>query len=385
MIKWKKKKKELRKKMKVLVLSCGTGGGHNAAALAINEELNKRNIESNFKEYLDIINPKIRKCVNTLYIKSTRGKGAIFKNVYRLGEAYSKTKWKSPVYTLNSFNKLKLLRYIQENQYDYIVTTHLFAAEVLSTIKKEYPIHFIAVATDYVCIPFWEETNPDYFIIPSKELEYNFIEKGIKKEKLIPLGIPVSTRYLEAYDREQLLNALKLDNHKKYILILTGSMGFGNVNKIVEELLNKIEPEYTVIVGCGNNQKLKETIDAKFQNSQQVIALPFTKEIDKYMKIAEMILTKPGGLTTTEIATIRKPLIHTMPIPGCENYNAEYFSKRGMSLKSNDMQEVIENVCRLLKEEELQKKMIKHQQEYIQKESCSKICEFIIEQIKGKE
>lgn len=374
--------------MKVLVLSCGTGGGHNSAALAINEELNKRNIHSDFREYLDIINPKIRKCVNTLYIRSTGGKGKIFKQVYRLGELYRKTKIKSPVYQLNSLNKKRLYNYIIENEYDYIVTTHLFAAEVLTKIKRENPLHFIAIATDYICIPFWEETNPDFFIIPSKELEEDFIQKGIPKEKLVPIGIPVSNRFIEIYNVETLLEELQLDVHKKYILILTGSMGFGNVSKMIEGILQKLPESYSIIVGCGNNTKMKETLEEQFQNREKVIALPFTKQIDKYMKIADIILTKPGGLTTTEVAILRKPFIHTAPIPGCENYNADYFETRGMSLKSKNEEAVIENVYKILENKELQKCMIHNQEHYIDKETCNKICDFIIQQIqeiKGKE
>ena len=167
---------------KVLILSCGTGGGHNTAAKAIQEELLARGIQADFKEYLEIINSRIKDGVNNLYIKSTNKNGRVFKKVYHLGKIYEKTKLKSPVYFFNSLNKKKLYTYIKENKYTYIITTHLFAAQALTAIKKEHHIHFLQVATDYVSIPFWEETNPDYFIIPSKELETEFLEKGIKKQ-----------------------------------------------------------------------------------------------------------------------------------------------------------------------------------------------------------
>lgn len=131
------------KNYKVLILSCGTRGRHNSAALAVQENLIEKGICADFVEYLDIINPKLKNRVNRLYIK----------------------------------------------------TTHLFAAQALTSIKKEYPIHFIAISTDYVCIPFCEETNPDYFIIPHKDLEIDFFKKGINKEKLLPFGISVSESF----------------------------------------------------------------------------------------------------------------------------------------------------------------------------------------------
>ncbi len=368
--------------MKVLILSCGTGGGHNSAALAIKEELDRRNIENEFKEYLEIINNKVKDHVNKLYIKTTWKSGKAFKTVYKLGELYRKTKIKSPVYALNSFSKKKLYEYIKENRYDYIVTTHLFAAQALTTIKKQHDIHFVAVATDYVCIPFWEETNPDYFLIPSKELKKSFTDKGIKEEKLVAFGIPVSNYFSISYDKDKQLKELKLDSSKKYILILTGSMGFGDTAKILKGLLEKAENNLRFIVSCGNNKKLLKTLNEAHQNDNRVIVLPFTKEIYKYMAISEIILTKPGGLTTTEIATLNKPFIHTMPIPGCENYNANFFYEKKMSLKSDTIEETIHNTYRLLNNKTLQKEIISNQSKYIDKEACKKICDFIEEQYK---
>lgn len=366
--------------MKVLILSCGTGGGHNSAALAIKEELDRRDIENEFKEYLEIINTKVKDHINKLYIRTTGKNGKAFKTVYKLGELYRKTKIKSPVYALNSFSKKKLYEYIKENEYDYIVTTHLFAAQALTTIKKQHDIHFVAVATDYVCIPFWEETNPDYFLIPSKELKKSFTDKGIKEEKLVAFGIPVSNYFSISYDKYKQLKELKLDSSKKYILILTGSMGFGDTAKLLKGLLEKSENNLRFIVSCGNNKKLLKTLNEAHQNDNRVIVLPFTKEIYKYMAISEIILTKPGGLTTTEIATLNKPFIHTMPIPGCENYNANFFYEKKMSLKSNTIEETIYNTYKLLNDKTLQKEIISNQSKYIDKEACKKICDFIEEQ-----
>lgn len=158
---------------KVLILSCGTGGGHNSAARAVREYLLEKNVEADFVEYLE---------------------------------------------------------------YDYVVETHLFPAQALTAIKKEHEIHFMAVATDYVSIPFWEETDPDYFIIPNKDLIKDFEEKGIAKEKLLPLGIPVGKAFGTKYNKDDAKIELKLNLNKKYILLLTGSMGFGNVTKMLDFL-----------------------------------------------------------------------------------------------------------------------------------------------------
>ena len=277
---------------KVLILSCGTGGGHNTAAKAIQEELLARGVQTDFKEYLEIIDSKLKDGVNNLYIKSTNKNGKAFKRVYHLGRIYEKTKLKSPVYFANSLNKKKLYDYIKENQYGYIVTTHLFAAQALTAIKKEHHIHFIQVATDYVSIPFWEETNPDFFVIPSKELKEDFLEKGIKKHKLLPIGIPVRKQFREDYNKEELLKKLNLDKNKKYILILNGSMGFGSVKEITKALNENIK-DYSFIIACGNNNELYDYLNKEYKNNDRVIPLSFTNDIGKYMSVCEIILSKP--------------------------------------------------------------------------------------------
>jgi len=370
------------KKEKILVLSCGTGGGHNSAGKAIAEAFQKQGIHCDFKEYLEIINPRVKNCVNRLYIRSTVGKGKIFKVTYHLGELYQKTKMKSPVYGLNSLSRRKLQQYIIENHYQYIITTHLFAAQALTTIKKREQIHFLAVATDYVSIPFWEETNPDYFVIPSEELKESFMQRGIPEEKLLPFGIPVSLQVRERIDEKKQKEALGLAPEKRYILVTTGSMGFGKNEKMVQGLLEHKKKEDMLIVACGNNEKMRQELKEKFEDCQDLLLLPYTNQLISYMQIADVILTKPGGLTTTEVAAMRKPLIHTMPIPGCENFNAEYFAQKGMSLKCDNAEEVWKNTIRLLEDKELQKQMIECQKKTIHPQASDKIVDFVQRQIK---
>lgn len=366
---------------KVLILSCGTGGGHNSAARAIQESLIDRGIQADFVEYLDIINPKIKDSVNHLYLKSTNRNGKVFKVAYRLGELYEKTKRKSPVYRLNTLSKKKLYQYIKDNEYQYIVTTHLFAAQALTAIKKNQTIRFMQVATDYVSIPFWEETNPDYFVIPSEELKKEFQSKKICTEQIVPIGIPVAKTYSQEYSIEACKKELQLEINQKYALVLAGSMGFGNVIQMVDELEKSVK-DVIFIVSCGNNIKLFENLKKKYgENHSSVIPLPYQNNLSQYMKSSEIILSKPGGLTTTEIATLRKPLIHTMPIPGCENYNADFFSSRGMSIQCRTIEEVVEGTKRLLSSQELREQMIAKQKQYINRKASDEITKIILKEI----
>lgn len=278
-------------------------------------------------------------------------------------------------------NKKKLYQYIKENKYQYIVTTHLFAAQALTAIKKEKQIHFMQIATDYVSIPFWEETNPDYFVIPSKDLEKEFQYKKIQPNNILPLGIPVAKTYTQEYEKDECKKELNLEADKKYILVLTGSMGFGNVMQMIDELRKNIK-DVALIVSCGNNKKLLKDMKDKYgEDNKSTIILPYTDILSKYMKSSEIILSKPGGLTSTEIATLRKPFIHTMPIPGCENYNADFFNSRNMSIKCDTIGEVVQNTKELLKNKKMQEEMIEKQKQYINCKACDEITDVILKEI----
>lgn len=355
--------------MKVLVLTCSTGGGHNACANYIKNEFNDNNIECDVKNYMDIAGKNASSIAESLYLGSTKGKGNIFKGVYKIGELYSKTKIPSPVYGLNKLVKDKLYKYITENNYDIIIGTHLFPCLTLTAIKKEHEVKFINVATDYECIPFWEETNPDAFVIPSSFLKNRFIEKGIKEDILLPTGIPVASKFLK------IKNDIDIPKDKDIVLITSGSMGFGSVEKLVTMLLEEIDNCYFLVI-CGNNLEMKNKL--LNINNPNLIVKGFVNNMNEYMHVATIIITKPGGLTTSEVVTMNKPLIHMMPIPGVENYNANFFESNKMSLKANNIDEVVAAAKKLLIDKELQQEMINNQQKIINKNSAKDLVDYVI-------
>ena len=159
--------------MKILLLSCSTGGGHNSCARYIEEELKSNNIDCEFKDFYDIVNEKAKNISEKIYLKSLGNEGKIFKNIYKMGELYSKTGIKSPVYLVNKIHKKKLYNYIKNNNIDLVITTHLFPALTLTSINKDKDynnIHFLFVATDYEPCPFMEEAKPDYLIDDFKDI-----------------------------------------------------------------------------------------------------------------------------------------------------------------------------------------------------------------------
>ena len=360
--------------MKVLVLSCSTGGGHNACGHYIEKEFRENNVICDFADYFDILGPKAKERVEKLYLGSTKYNGNIFKLVYKLGEVYSKTGISSPVYSLNKLDKNKLYSYIKENNYDLVISPHLFPAMAVTTLKKEGKnIKLINVATDYHVIPFWEETNPDYFVIPHSTLKNNFIKKGFKEEILLDFGISVSSSF------NRIENNLNLPADRDVVLITSGSMGFGKMKEIVKSLLNNIPNIYIVAI-CGNNKELYDEL--KKLDAPNLLVEGYINNINEYIAASTIVLTKPGGLTSTEVGVIRKPLIHIMPIPGVENYNAKFFYKNGLSLVSNNVEEVKMNTVKLLNDKNMQERMIENQSKIINRNSAKDLVNFVLSESK---
>ena len=158
--------------MKVLILSCNTGGGHNAAASALKESLNFYHHEAEVLDLMSLGRKHTSALVGGAYVKLVSVFPAGFGALYQLGELVRKFPWKSPVYYANARLGNVLADYIDQNHFNAVVTTHLYPAETLTWMKQKgrLTIPCVAVATDYACIPFWEETNCDYYVVPHKDL-----------------------------------------------------------------------------------------------------------------------------------------------------------------------------------------------------------------------
>lgn len=354
--------------MKVVVFTCSTGGGHNSCAKYIASEFRRRGIVADVKDYMELLGDSASKRAEKLYLGSTKGNGNIFKTVYKLGELYNKTGIKSPVYGFNKLAVKNLDKFLLDNNYNLAIGTHVFPCMALTELKRRRNIKFINVATDYECIPFWNETNPDVFVIPSEKLIDRFVLKGINRNCLLPIGIPVASSFFEVKGN------IDLPNDKDIILLTSGSMGFGQMEECVLKILGNIDA-YLVVV-CGSNMELKKRLDSI--NNEKLFVLGFINNMNEYMNKASVIIVKPGGLTSTEITMMRKPFVLMMPIPGVENYNALFFENNKMGLCAKNCDEVVECTKKILNDKNLRIDMINNQCKYINRDSAKDLVNYVI-------
>lgn len=329
--------------MKVLILSCSTGQGHNSAALAVYESLLSHQVDCEFMDALLFASKKTSNAVCKAYVNVASKTPHLFGLAYRAGGIISNTHTKSPVYYANTRYARQMYDYIVGNHFDAVITSHLFPAQTLTYIRKKYklPILTMAIATDYTSIPFWEETRLDYYVIPHRDLTREFYKKGIPWEKLLPFGIPVSASFGEHTNQQEARRALGLPEDGFEVLIMSGSMGFGHMKPLIQSFLKKYGDKVTIVAMGGNNEELKDSLRERFGGYPNVYVLDYTQQVSLYMDSADLLYTKPGGLTSTEALVKGIPTIHTAPIPGCETRNARFFASHGLSYNGKSLREQI--------------------------------------------
>lgn len=347
--------------MRLLVLSCNTGEGHNSAGRAVYEQAVALGHEARMLDIMLLAGRRTTKAVESAYTGVVKRSPRVFNMLYTAGEYVSSKRAHSPVYYANALLADPLAEVLEENAYDIILTSHLFPAETLTYMKHHQLLHipFVSVETDYTCIPFWEETDCDYYTIPHPELIHEYVSKGIPARRLLPVGIPVCEAFKKRLDKSEARKSLGLAQDGNMLLVMTGSMGYGHVRELVSELLRTTCARITVI--CGRNAAMINSITASFYKNRRVNVVGFTQKVSLYMDACDILFTKPGGLSSTEAAVKGVPIVHTDPIPGCETRNAEFFSAHGLSLTAPNI--TAQALCgrRLLENKGLRERMLQAQ------------------------
>ena len=244
------------------------------------------------------------------------------------------------------------------------MSTHFFPGEVISYLKRNKKINsrLVTIITDFGVHPYWIEPGTDIYIVASVFTEDQLLARGIGKEKIKVLGIPI---------RSDFANTKKKQNSGFRVLLITGSFGFSFIDKIVEILHNDLN----LSVVCGNNRRLFNHLSKK--NYRNVDYFGFTKEMPKIMSESSMIITKPGGLTIAEALAMELPMVLIKGIPGQETENARILVSSGCAIKASHFGELKDILIELTQNPDKLNFIIRNIQKMKKPDSTKEICEYV--------
>ena len=359
--------------MKILIFYASYGGGHLNAAKSINDYI-INNYPNNDVELIDCmkyVNKTIEKLTTAAYREMAK------KAPWAWGKIYSDSQ-KGPLAHLSSrSNKImaiKLLRLLREKQPDVIISTHPFGSQMCSYLKRKNKItaKIATIMTDFSPHDQWLVGHKftDYFFVANDKMKNYLISKGITENKISVTGIPISNRFLKTYNKKEILDTYNLSEDKFTVLFFGGGeFGLGKTKtaEIFESFVQEsLKEKIQIIAIAGKNPKMKASfkeIVSKYSVNttttnttnttdttditNNVKILEFTNQVPELMSISDLVVTKPGGLTTSESLASHLPMLIINPIPGQEEENAEFLEAKGIAIwlrKNDDSKLIIENL-----------------------------------------
>ena len=371
---------------KILILYAKYGGGHYSAAKAIQKHLdNTYNVETELIDFMEYAN----KVLNSITIKAYN---KMAKDAPRLwGKIYAKSQRGILGGISTSANKLlssKINKLLKQTNPDIVVSTHPFSSQMVSYLKQKGKISckLVTVLTDFAPHDQWlighKFTND--FCVSNEKMQKYLLRYGINKEKIHVTGIPLSDKFLEAFDKSKIFKEFELNENNPVILFFGGGeFGLGKSTnlQILNALIHNL-PTYQIIAISGKNKKMNEKFNELVKNANatnRVKVFDYTNKVAELMSISSLVVTKPGGLTTSESLASNLPILIINPIPGQEEENAEFLENNhvGVWLKNTDnIDEFIQN---LFSDDTKLKNMKENTKLVAKKNSTSDICKIIME------
>ena len=367
---------------KILIFYASYGGGHLSAANSIKNYLssNYENIDVELIDCMKYINKPIEKITTTAYNEMAK------KAPWAWGKIYSDSQ-KGPLAHIttrsNQVFAIKLLRLLREKNPDLIISTHPFGSQMCSYLKRKGKItsKIATILTDFAPHDQWlvGSDYTDYFFVAHNKMKEYLISKNIPENKIFATGIPISNKFLETFNTSKILNSLGLKENLKTILFFAGGkfgLGKSRTLEIFNTLINDFN-NIQVIAISGKNKKMYEDFNqiVKAANKTDFIRVfEFVNNVPELMAISDIVITKPGGLTTTESLVSGLPMIIINPIPGQEEENAQFLEHSNIGIWLKKQMNITETISNFISNDAKLKQMKENTKKISNKNSTKDIC-----------
>lgn len=367
---------------KILILTIKVGAGHTKAAEAMKEAFVQQSPD-NIVEIIDAFdyaNPLLGKMIVTTYMELIKVTPYLYNYLYTKAEiktdSFSKKEF---LKILNKLTDSKLVALLDEFQPDVIICTHPFPLGIVTIIKErlELTIPIVAVITDFTVHPFWIFNNVETYIVAAPQLKENLIGLGVLEERIMVTGIPIDPKFRCVLDKPSVRRKLGVLSQPSTILLMGGGLGLGPLKNIVKTL-NNSELDYQLLVVVGKNKNLQKKLKDMLPDLRLNIKVyGFIENIYEFMEIADLIITKPGGLTSSEALAKGLPMILIDPIPGQEERNCDFLISNGVAIRATDEDSLIRTLQRLIDRPEEVFKMKSRAKDLGRADSALEVAELI--------
>lgn len=336
---------------RVLLLSVSAGAGHMRAAEAV--EIAARELdpaaEVRHLDVLSVADPAFREAYSKWYLTLVSRAPALWGYFYEYMDRPPKQRPVPLKRALEHWNTRRLRENVRSFAPDAVVCTHFLPAEVLALERARGRLRgrLGVVVTDADVHRVWVHKGVDrYFVARDEGAVYLRALDGASPEVEVT-GIPIDPRFARSADRAALRKKHGLPAEGPVVLLLGGGFGVGPVEDLFARLQSAERPVRFVVV-AARNEKLRRALEAA--SGPRAVVLGFTREIDEWMAVADLLVTKPGGLTTSEALARGLPMVLVHPIPGQEQRNADALLEAGAAVRANNVEALAWKVDKLLGE-----------------------------------
>jgi processive 1,2-diacylglycerol beta-glucosyltransferase len=346
--------------MRVLIPTVTAGAGHLQAATALEEAWGtlRPGDEVRRVDVLDYVPRWYRKIYVKGYVKLIEHAPELYAMMFK------KTDNPARIKELTKFrrqsSRMMAGRFVKELvafQPDVLISPHYFPLEILGGVltqrryRGKISPHVTCVVTDFEAHALWMEPCVDLYCVASDATKARLVARGAKSDSVIVTGIPIAAKFAARPDVATLRAQFGFQKDIPTLLVLGGGFGMGPVREILGEL-SKVERSLQIIVVCGRNEKLREQLAGESHTHPTQI-LGFATNMQELMAASDLILTKPGGLTTSEALAMGKPLFILNPIPGQEAANSDFLLEQGAAVKVNCLEDLPFKLMHLLESKKL--------------------------------
>lgn len=362
--------------MKVLITYASAGAGHRRVAEAVYDYLktNRKELKLELADILDFADPPFRFCYDFGYPFLVHYAVYLWAFFFLLTE-FGPTRWISRKCALlvNHLSCRKFLQYLKKGDYDYIISTHFLNSELAAGLRSRNKIRakLITVVTDFGVHPFWVSSGTDLYIAASGLTKDKLLNAGVREEKIRVFGIPCNPKFSKFNDRRQLADKLGIDGKKFTVLVMTGSFGSGPLEEIAKHLCGFAQ----VLVVCANNNSLFKRLER--QNLKNVKVFGFVNNAEELMAASDVIITKPGGSSISELLNMGLFPVFIAAIPGQEQENIKVLAAYGLGFTPKNIPQIKDFVMELMSDPQKLENLKKNISQVARPAACQELADVI--------